>query len=357
MHNVTDCKNLKTQLRRELPKDVFRARPTRGFLFIPILGSIIGLSVGLIQWNGPWYLLLPLAILLGQLYGINGFLGHEVLHGSVVKSKTLQNLLGYIAFSPFLISPHLWRVWHNQIHHGYTNIGNRDPDSYGTLERYERHPSTRFVTRLAPGSGKWYSYFFLFYWFTFHGQIVLWIQTRFMKAFRHFGARRSKIESTLFFIAWTAAAALLGIEKALFVIVIPLAVGNFVLMSYIATNHFMRPQTKTNDPIENSMSITTHPIIDWFHLNFSYHVEHHLFPKMNPYHAPKIRALLIKKIGKRYVAPPHWKALLYLYLTPRVYKDADTLIDPDNLERTSSIEDITHALAAPSTNQPPHFST
>ena len=352
MNSAADYKTIRKHLRRDLPAEVFRARPIRAFLIIPILGSLIGLSALLLSWNGPWYFMLPLALLLGQIYGINGFLGHEVLHGSVLKSKGLQDIFGYIGFAPFLISPELWRVWHNQIHHGYTNIGNRDPDSFGTLDRYERHPSTRFVTRLAPGSKKWYSYFFLFYWFTFHGQIVLWVQTKFMKAFQNISFRRARIESLLFLAGWITFGAFIGFEKSIYVILIPMAVSNFVLMSYIATNHFMRPQTDSNDPIANSMSINTLPIIDFFHLNFSHHVEHHLFPKMNPSHAPKVRDWLNATIGNRYVSPAHWKAILYLYSTPRVYKDANTLVDADNTERMMAIADITEVLEAAPMQQP-----
>jgi len=344
MTNTASYKTIRQQLRRELPSEVFRARPLRAFLLIPIFGSILALSAGLLLWKGPWYFMLPVAVILGQLYGMNGFLGHEVLHGSVVKSKAFQNVFGYLAFAPFLISPQLWRVWHNQIHHGHTNIGNRDPDSFGTLGRYERHPSTRVVTRLAPGSGKWYSYLFLFYWFTFHGQIVLWVQTKFMKAFQNFDRRRSCIESILFLAGWIAFGAFIGFEKSIYVILVPMAVSNFTLMSYIATNHFMRPQTEDNDPIANSMSVDTLPIVDFFHLNFSHHVEHHLFPKMNPYHAPKVRDWLINAVGHRYVSPPHWKAISYLYRTPRVYKDANTLIDADNTDRMMAIADITEIL-------------
>ena len=68
--------------------------------------------------------------------------------------------LGYLGFAPMLVSPTLWRTWHNQVHHGKTNQGNSDPDGFGTLSRYEKAPSTRFVARLAPGSRHPVRYFF-----------------------------------------------------------------------------------------------------------------------------------------------------------------------------------------------------
>ena len=47
--------------------------------------------------------------------------------------------------------------------------------------------------------------------------------------------------------------------------------------------------------------------------------------------------------GDRYVTPAHWKALAYLYRTPRVYLDATTLCDPD---RPDEIRADTREIAA-----------
>ena len=100
-------------------------------------------------------------------------------------------------------------------------------------------------------------------------------------------------------------------------------------MSYIATNHLMRPQTETNESLDNSMGVTTFSLLDRIHFNFSHHVEHHLFPHMNPKFAPQMRRWLKNETRNRYVSPPHWKALLYLYRSPRLYLDANTLIEPE----------------------------
>ena len=200
-----------------------------------------------------------------------------------------------------MVSPTLWRTWHNQVHHGKTNQGNSDPDGFGTLTRYEKAPSTRFVARLAPGSRHPMSYFFFAYWFMFHGQVVLWIQSRYMRGFRRMNRRRAVVDSAVSALLWLTVAVLAllaGPMYVLFAVVIPLVLANFIVMSYIATNHFMRPLTETNDPIENSMSVNTLPIIDRMHFNFSHHVEHHLFPNMSAKHAPRVRALAARERGR-----------------------------------------------------------
>ena len=318
------------QIKADLPADTFERQPQRALWFIPLVATALAAGTAIIVVRPPWYLCVLLGLVMGQCFASMGFLSHEVLHGSVVKSKGLQYFLGYLGFAPMLVSPSLWRVWHNQIHHGKTNMGNSDPDSFGTVSRFEKAPSTRFVARLAPGSRHWSSVFFFAYWFTFHGQVVLWIQAKYMRTFARFNRRRAIIDSAVCLALWITVGILAGPFYSLFVIAIPVMLTNALVMGYIATNHFMRPMTKSNDPIENSMSVTTLPIIDRMHFNFSHHVEHHLFPNMSAKHAPRLRTWLEENENDRYVTPNHAFAIAYLYRTPRVYLDATTLCDPED---------------------------
>jgi fatty acid desaturase len=346
MAEASSANAIRTRMRRELPADTFARRPLRALRILPALAMIVVGTLAIVRLDLAWYLALPLSLVIGNAYAVMGFVAHEALHGALVQGKGLQNLIGHMGLGPFLISPNLWRTWHNQIHHGQTNRGNRDPDGFGTLERYERVPSTRFVTRLAPGSGRWISGLFLFYWFTFHGQVVLWIQTRFLRGFAGLDARRARFDSFLYLALWIALAAWAGPRGTLFAIVLPMAVANFTVMSYIATNHFLRPQTEIDDPLESAMSVTTLPWVDRLHLNFSHHVEHHLFPTMPAKHAPRLRTWLRVNFGDRYVSPAHWRAVVALYRTPRVYRDAKTLVDPDHPSVSMDVDGITRALQA-----------
>jgi fatty acid desaturase len=299
----------------------------------------------------PWYAALSLAILLGSAYGSLGFLAHETLHGSVTKNRFVQNLIGYPAFAPFCFTPVLWRVWHNQVHHVHTNEPDIDPDSYGTLTRFRKVPLAKFQFKTGVGSGHWITLFFFFYRFSYHAQIVLWIISRkYPKLFQALPRRRAIAESLALFAFWIGLAAWAGFPEALFGIVVPIAVANAILMSYIATNHFLRPLAEVDEPVDNSMSVTVPRWVDLIHLNFSHHVEHHYFPGMNPRFAPLVRKALLKHAPDRYLAPPHWKAVLWLYRTPRVYKDAVTLVDPYR-RREVAIPDVERELHA-ATPQP-----
>lgn len=342
MPTATSVDDLRRRIRTELPDDTFAPRPWRALWFVPLTLVAVGSIATIIVARPPWYLALLLGLVAGQCFASMGFLGHEALHGSIVGPGPLQTFLGYLGFSAMLVSPTLWRTWHNQVHHGKTNQGNSDPDGFGTLERYQKAPSTRFVARLAPGSRHWSSAFFFAYWFMFHGQIVLWIQGRYMRSFARLNRRRCAIDSAVMLAAWITVAVLAGPFLAIFAVVVPIVVTNAIVMSYIATNHFMRPLTEVNDPLDNSMSVTTLAPIDRLHFNFSHHVEHHLFPKMSGANAPRVRRWLQANEAKRYVSPPHWLAFANLYRTPRVYLDANTLCDPDRPDDVrADIGDIT----------------
>ena len=337
-------KELCTRIKQDLPKSVFARRPSRALWYLPNLAIIIVGTWAILSFDLAWHFKLALALIVGHTYGTNGFLAHEVLHGASLKSKPMQNFLGSIGFIPYFVSPDLWRVWHNQIHHSKTNRGDRDPDSFGTYYIYKRIRLARIVARLAPGSRKIISILFLTYWFAFHGQIILWFQYKYLKEFKKLNRRKAKFHSFLGLLFWLILAWISGPQNIIFTCIIPFMVGNFILMSYIATNHLMRPLTATNETLDNSMSVKVPKIVDFFHLNFSHHIEHHLFPRMAGCNAPEVKAWLLEHQKDRYVSPSHWKAVMYLYKTPRVYKDRNTLIHPPT-DQQINITDITQALS------------
>jgi fatty acid desaturase len=99
-------------------------------------------------------------------------------------------------------------------------------------------------------------------------------------------------------------------------------------MSYIATNHFLNPLTEINDPLANSLSVTGPRWLERLHLEFGYHVEHHLYPTMSGRHAPAVRDVLVRLYGDRYLSLPHTRALHLLYTRPKLHDTHDTLINP-----------------------------
>ena len=325
------------ELKKFLPEEVFHRNPARMGYFFTFLAMNISLIAFVMMMNPAWYIKLAVAFAIGQLNTSLGFFAHETLHGSIVKSRFLQDAIGTICLTPFFVSPTYWRFWHNTLHHGNTQLIYKDPDAFPTLSVYKRSKFMRFVFDLSPGSKNPLSYFYFFYWFSFQSIMnhsymrfknKMWDNMDHAKVTREFIFIVVALESYVYFV---------GSENFLWLVLIPFLVQNYSILSYISTNHNISPLTKVNDPLENSLTVTTNPIQEFFHLNFGYHVEHHLFPRVSCAHSKKIHRLLVEKYPTKYKYMPKWKALKYLYQTPRIYKNSTELIHPKTLETHPTI--------------------
>lgn len=125
---------------------------------------------------------------------------------------------------------------------------------------------------------------------------------------------------------------LMGMNNLFFMVVIPLFIQNYILVSYISTNHNLSPLTKLNDPLVNSLTVTNYKIFDFMHLNFGYHVEHHIFPRMSGAYTKKTHEVLKKVFPDTYQYMKKSEALKLLYKTARIYKSPTTLVHPLTLE-------------------------
>jgi fatty acid desaturase len=320
---------LRAKIREELPAEVFRKKPMRALFVVLLVGIILAVSVALITIPFPWYVELPGSLFIGNLYVSLMFIGHEIGHGATVSSRIKQDICLYFACGIFCLSPRLWRIWHGQVHHPNANMEGRDPDSFGTLEEFYRRSSFyRLSVKFAPGSGHWLGLCYTFIFFTLQAQAVLWMQSRRIPGFEHFNRGRAILDSALMAAFWVVVCIVFGPRATFFVVIIPMLTANFGLMSYIITNHMLRPMTEVRDTLSTTISVNTLKIFDILHFNFSHHVEHHLFPNVPGSSYPAIRQCLRRLVGDRYMSPPHWWAFLVVYRTPRIYENAQTLIEP-----------------------------
>ena len=339
-HSESELKALtfyQQELKKHLPESVFKRTPGRSLYFISFLSLNIGLIYCVASLDPAWYLKLLAGFAIGQLNASIGFFAHETLHGSIFKNRYLQDLIGTIGLAPFLVSATYWRFWHNTLHHGNTQLLYKDPDAFPTLSVYKRSKFMRFVFDLSPGSKNPLSYFYFFYWFSF--QSVL--NQSFMRFKNKMWDNMDHKRVTMEFIPLCLLAATyvywVGSANFLWLVLIPLCVQNYSILSYISTNHNISPLTKINDPLENSLTVTTNRFWDFLHLNFGYHVEHHLFPRVSCRHAKTIHKLLKELYPTKYKHMPKSKALRYLYQTPRIYKNSNELIHPKSLKKYPTI--------------------
>lgn len=310
-------------------------RAWRLVLGVPLLVLIAGGTVAVVCLPLPWYAAVPISVGVGVLYASLFFFGHEVGHGAIIRSRRGQTAVLYITCLIYCLSPHLWQIWHNHAHHGRTNEPDRDPDSFGTLEHFRRNPVSQALAAFAPGSGHWLSAFFLLTFFTAQSHYVLWLNS-FTEEFQRLDRRRAKLESVAMATFWVVVAVWAGPGGAVLGVVIPMLTVNCVMMSYVVTNHMLRPLVTRPNALDTTMSVSTSKVLDLLFFNFSHHVEHHLFPSMSPRYYPLVRRSLRRLVGDRYLAPSHWRALRLVFRTPRLYADSHTLVDARGDSRVST---------------------
>ena len=316
-------------LRAQLPAEYFEPQAIRLLWFVGYI-VVAAASLGIIVALEPiWPIKLILAMTAGLCFGCSGFFAHEVLHGSVVKGKNLQDTLAFFGFMPFFISPTFWRLWHNQLHHGKTQAIISDPDAYPTLKIFRHSKFMNFMFPFTPGSGHLRSYTYFFFWFSFH-VFVAQIYLRFRNSlFERLDHRRVTIEFAAQILIWMRVLTALGPTHLVWTFIIPFLTQNYFVMSYIATNHNLSPLTKINDPLANSLTVTNVPAFEWIHLNFGYHVEHHIFPNMSGIYTKKVHEVLKREFPDRFLCMPKWIEMKKLYQTARIYKTMTTLTNPE----------------------------
>ncbi len=318
------------ELKRRLPARCFEPAASR-LWWLPLhLAVIAGATLVIAERWLPWPLDLPLSLAIGLSFGGLAFLGHETLHGGVVRGRWawLKPIVGWICFAPFVLSQKLWVAWHNRIHHATTNRLGVDPDMYPSIEAYRARRTTRFsVDNFALGGRRWRGVLSLILGFTVQSKDMLLKGPRRLQMTR--GEYAQVIAETLAGVAmWTALALVIGGVPFVFAFVLPSLVGNAVVIAFILTNHSLSPATEINDPLINSLSVTAPRWLEWLTLDFGYHVEHHLFASMSGRHARTVRAGVLERWPGRYQTMSIGAALARLHRTGRVYEDATTLVDP-----------------------------
>jgi fatty acid desaturase len=308
-----------------LPKYVFKPVPSRllgGLIYLVVITGGF-LLISLLDLN-LWATLI-ISCILGFSFAAMGFLGHEILHGTVVRNPWLRNLLGAIAFWPLSTGPRLWIKWHNMNHHAHTQNEELDPDAWMSLEQFSGKRLIKWIYRLPLSFRALLAFVSLAFTFSMHSTSM------FIRYIKDFGARQKLtvcLQLILPWSTWIGLLFILGMDKWFFSYLLPLFIGNFIVMAYISTNHRLNPLVSINDPLANSLSVTVPRWVDVLHFNFSYHTEHHLFPAVNPKYYPLVKQYIKKMWPESYHEMPLITALQMLWKTPRIYYRKEKLIDP-----------------------------
>lgn len=316
-------------VRPHLPASVFAPARVR-LWWLPVHAAIIATLAWTIATDRIGTGLWPVAsLVIGVSMALVAFLGHEVLHGAIVRGRLAIHVLGWLCLLPFTVSPTLWTNWHNRVHHHHCAQVGRDPDMYPTLAEYESQLAMRIMADyFGLGARRWRSFISLVFGFTGQSQQMLW-QARMLRILTPRQHARAIVEFLLGAAVWTGVAFAIGGVAFVFVYAIPVLVANVIVMCFILTNHCLSSLTpEVNDPLVNSLSVTLPRPLEWLSLHFGYHVEHHVFPSLSARHHRVVRAALREQFADRYQSMPLTHALRQLYQTGRVYRDDVTLIEP-----------------------------
>jgi fatty acid desaturase len=326
--NLRSLSSYTREVRPSLPANAFDPVVSRlAWLALHVAVIAAGIVAIYFRWGG-WWAMPAYALVIGHSFAGAAFVGHETLHGAVVRSRGARTLIGWLCFLPFTLSPRLWVAWHNKTHHAHTMDEANDPDCFPSLATYEKSRAARLADHVSFAYGRRWGWLTLCLGFTGQSAQMLWRWSKSAPALSPRERRLAIFETIAGWTVWAAVLWLLGPLPFVFAFVVPLLLGNAIVISYILTNHSLSPMTEVNDPLVNSLSVTLPRVFEKLHLNFGLHVEHHLFPSMSSHYAPLVRDELVRRWPERYQSLPLFSALARLARTPRVYGSPSVLHDP-----------------------------
>ena len=302
------------------------------------LGIVVG-GISLILSTNLLIVKLLVSIIMGLSLASLTFFLHDLMHGSILASKNLQQFVGLTVGIFNFFSPLFWQRVHN-FHHARTGALD-DPDRSYVIDEISSTwlEKVAYKTRMSNESfNRIITYIFMSLGFVFYFSNTL--AGAFFKADNKYARLKSLFSLKEKMLVLLQYIIIFGFQYFLFKVIasgslatymfisiIPVLIAHFIAMLYIHTNHFLSPLTgEIDDPLINSLSINDNKFVDAIFLNFSHHVEHHLFPAMNSSYYPKVRQIIQQNFPGRLQILTMKEAVDQLFGTPRTYQDFTSLI-------------------------------
>jgi len=327
-----------------MPPEAFHADPSRLTLVLINL-AILALGWWMASRLEQWPplalpLFLPFTLVMANAVVVLLFATHDLLHGSAIRGQGARRWVGFMGLAVLWMPPTLWNAVHNRQHHGHTN-SLADPDrsylesqpaTWGKRIQHAFVPSDEVSPLgLAIGMGaSWWVHNLRTMLSVLFGSRIRAAATIVPAPFGVSRRERQTIvlELLLIIAAHAGVIAFIGLRPLPLLLGygLPLGLGYAVAMAYIYTNHMLCPLGEDNDPLANSVSLQLPAYLDLLHLNFSHHVEHHIFPGMNTNFYPLLRQILLEHYPESYQSLSGAEAWHRLLTTPRYYRDQRTVV-------------------------------
>lgn len=300
-----------------------------GMYFGPFILMLCGVITGF------WWAMGSLVIMGFGLAGIGLTIMHDANHGAMSRKKWKNEIFKY-TMNLIGASSINWRIQHNLLHHGFTNIhgADTDIDAPGFL-RFTPHTKHRKIHKYQ----KFYAWFF-------YGLMTMgWVLYNDIKQLFEF-AKAGHLEkfntnlkkelplllgSKLMYIGYTFVLPLLLTDFAFWQILIGFVIVHFIagftLAVIFQTAHvvseidFPMPDKKGDLDFTwaelqlktTSNFATKNKVFTWLVGGLNYQIEHHLFPEISHVHYTKI-SQIVRETALEYGLPYYdhgsfWKAI------------------------------------------------
>ena len=289
----------------EIAEQERRSYRVRG-MGVPLLwfGGLVLLWLAL-EWAilaAPVWLAVLLTVPSGIAIGMLFIVGHDAAHNSYTRSRTINQIVGRVAFLPSAHAFSLWDLSHNRTHHRYNNIAGID---------YVWEPMTaeRFRTA-SPMRRALYRFYRSPVGVPFYYLTALWAPRLFVPVSRVIGTtqRVHWLDGGLavgFAVLWSVVAVMAGgyfgkgpYLAVLFAVLVPFLIWN-AAMSFIVFLHHTHPSipwfpdeaswTEARGAVSGTTHVRFAIPFRWFVLNIMEHNAHHLASGVPLYNLPRMQ--------------------------------------------------------------------
>jgi len=300
----------------------------------------LGITVAFHASTWPLWAIALLAIPAGHSVMVAAFAAHELGHGAVRMPRRVRSVLVHLGwtFTIFATATTQNRA-HNQLHHK-EEASRRDPDRRLTRAEILEAGGEHVVPWIFPSSAhpitgalfgfatSVFGYHSSLFWHSVlrTGQLYdLQISAAQRRRAIHEGASNGAVQIGLFALSDFSGAMALYLALTYFV-------GATCAGLYIATNHLLCGHVddpKQCDVLATTVSLRVPAWVDFLHLRFSHHVEHHLFPGASASALPQVRRALLRHYPERFVILGWGEALRLLLRSPIAIESSNTLVHAD----------------------------
>ena len=282
--------------------------------FVPYAGAYLWIAAHLCivvaGWIGCRYL--PsvwwpaLSLVIGNSFAALSCFAHDVSHGTVTQNRYLYYPTELVLWALLYMPATIWRRIHGS-HHAHVN-SDLDPDRR-FLPTELTLGARIFSLAFIPNKTLRYNLicFTYFLVYPFRHTITALLYPGESKPSmvpakpRYTGKDRLWIAGEVLFIVAFQYGVYLIVHKAFFwASVVPVIVTSIVASGYFFTTHSLRPVGDGRDVLGSTTSVEVPEVFDALHSNISYHVEHHMFPAMNPRYYPMVGRLIRTHFADQY---------------------------------------------------------